>query len=91
MTPDNMTCDKSPRTYIRGSALDPLLQKPDASRHLSQLRSIADGILDPSDAWIGIDTGPAASRAQDQQIVLLNAAELDARTPASADASGMEG
>ena len=40
---------------------------------------------------LGLDTDPAARRAQDQQIVLLNAAELDARTPASAGVSGMEG
>ncbi len=53
MAPDNMTYDKSARTYIRGSAFDPLFLKPDASRYLSQLRSVADGILDPSDAWIG--------------------------------------
>ena len=53
MAPDNMTYDKSARTYIRGNAFDPLFLKPDASRYLSQLRSVADGILDPSDAWIG--------------------------------------
>lgn len=53
MAPDNMVYDKSARTYIRGSAFDPLFLKPDASRYLSQLRSIADGILDRDDAWIG--------------------------------------
>lgn len=53
MAPDNMVYDKSARTYIRGSAFDPLFLKPDASRYLSQLRSVTDDILDPSDAWIG--------------------------------------
>lgn len=53
MAPDNMTYDKSARTYIRGSNFDPLFLKPDASRYLSQLRSVADGILDRADAWIG--------------------------------------
>lgn len=53
MAPDNMTYDKSARTYIRGSKFDPLFLKPDASRYLSQLRSVADGILDRGDAWIG--------------------------------------
>ena len=53
MAPDNMTYDKSARTYIRGSKFDPLFLKPDASRYLSQLRSVADGILDRADAWIG--------------------------------------
>ncbi len=53
MAPDNMVYDKSARTYIRGSEFGPLFLKPDASRYLSQLRSVADGILDRADAWIG--------------------------------------
>ena len=53
MAPDNMVYDKSARTYIRGSKFDPLFLKLDASRYLSQLRSVADGILDRADAWIG--------------------------------------
>lgn len=53
MAPDNMVYDKSARTYIRGGNFDPLFLKPDASRYLSQLRSVADGILDRADAWIG--------------------------------------
>lgn len=53
MAPDNMVYDKSARTYVRGSKFDPLFLKPDASRYLSQLRSVADGILDRADAWIG--------------------------------------
>lgn len=53
MAPNNMVYDKSARTYIRRSAFDALFLKPDASRYLSQLRSVADGILDRADAWIG--------------------------------------
>jgi predicted DNA-binding transcriptional regulator YafY len=53
MAPDNMVYDKSARAYIRGSGFDPRFLKPDAGRYLSQLRSVADGILDRSDAWIG--------------------------------------
>ena len=53
MAPDNMVYDKSARTYIRGNKFGPLFLKPDASRYLSQLRSVADGILDRADAWIG--------------------------------------
>lgn len=53
MAPDNMVYDKSARTYIRGSKFAPLFLKPDASRYLSELRSVADGILDRADAWIG--------------------------------------
>ena len=53
MAPDNMVYDKSARTYIRGAEFDPLFLKPDASRYLSQLRSVADGILDRAESWIG--------------------------------------
>ncbi|CAO3449067.1 WYL domain-containing protein [Azospirillum largimobile] len=53
MAPDNMVYDKSARTYVRGARFAPLFLKPDASRYLSQLRSVADGILDQAAAWIG--------------------------------------
>jgi hypothetical protein len=53
MASGNMVYDKSARAYIRGANFDPLFLKPDASRYLSQLRSVADGILDRADAWIG--------------------------------------
>jgi len=53
MALDNMAYDKSARTYTRGADFSPLFLKPDASQYLSQLRSVADGILDRSDAWIG--------------------------------------
>ena len=53
MAPDNMVYDKSARTYARASEFEPLLLKPDAGRYLSQLRSVADSILDRADAWIG--------------------------------------
>ena len=50
--PDNMVYDKSARTYVRGPAFKPQFLQPDASRYLAQLRSVADGILDPEDSWI---------------------------------------
>lgn len=53
MAPTNMAYDKSARTYVRGDGFSPLFLKPDASRYLAQLRSVADGILDRSDCWIG--------------------------------------
>lgn len=53
MAPNNMAYDKSARTYVRCAAFTPLFLKPDAGRYLSQLRSVADGILDGADAWIG--------------------------------------
>ncbi|MFN9090495.1 MAG: WYL domain-containing protein [Alphaproteobacteria bacterium] len=53
MAADNIAYDKSARTYIRGPKFTPLFLKPDAGRYLSQLRSVADGILDRAAAWIG--------------------------------------
>lgn len=53
MAADNIAYDKSARTYIRGPKFAPLFLRPDASRYLSQLRSVAEGILDRADAWIG--------------------------------------
>src|SRR5690606_29375187 len=53
LAPDNMSYDKSAKAYVRGSDFTPLFLKPDASRYLAQLRSVADSILDRADAWIG--------------------------------------
>lgn len=53
MAPQNMHYDKSARAYVRGVEFAPQFLKPDASRYLAQLRSVADGILDRADAWIG--------------------------------------
>jgi predicted DNA-binding transcriptional regulator YafY len=73
MAPDNMVYDKSARAYVRGSSFNPLFLKPDASRYLSQLRSVADGILDASNAWIGqfpaYDAAPTPTRGVDEKIL----------------------
>ena len=69
LAPDNMTYDKSAKTYVRGTGFSPLFLKPDASRYLTQLRSVADNILDKSDAWIGqcpeFDATPTPTRGVD--------------------------
>ena len=49
----NMVYDKSARTYVRSSSFKPIFHKPDAERYLTQIRSIADGIITSDDAWIG--------------------------------------
>ena len=63
----NIFYDKSAKAYVRGSVFEPLFLQPDAGRYLSQLRSVAEGILDKADAWIGqfpnFDTAAAPSRA----------------------------
>lgn len=50
--PANMIYDKSARTYVRGPEYSEHFLKPDASRYLAQLRSLADGIMDNDDTWI---------------------------------------
>lgn len=50
--PDNMVYDKSARTYVRGPDYAAQFLKPDASRYLAQLRSLADDIMDSDDSWI---------------------------------------
>lgn len=64
--PDNMVYDKSARTYVRGPDYAAQFLKPDASRYLAQLRSLADGILDSHDTWIAglpsYDAAPTPAR-----------------------------
>ncbi len=64
--PDNMVYDKSARTYVRGPDYVAQFLKPDASRYLAQLRSLADGILDSDDTWIAelpsYDAAPTPAR-----------------------------
>ena len=64
--PDNMVYDKSARTYVRGPDYAAQFLKPDASRYLAQLRSLADGILDSDDTWIAelpsYDAAPTPAR-----------------------------
>ena len=64
--PDNMVYDKSARTYVRGPKYSAHFLKPDASRYLAQLRSLADGIMDSDDTWIAglpsYDAAPTPTR-----------------------------
>lgn len=66
LAPDNMVYDKSARTYVRGADYAAKFLKPDASRYLAQLRSLADDIMDSDDTWIAelpsYDAAPTPSR-----------------------------
>lgn len=72
---DNMAYDKSAKAYVRGSDFTPLFLKPDASRYLAQLRSVANGILDRADAWIGslpeFDATPTPARGVDARTLRM--------------------
>ena len=52
LAPDNIVYDKSERAYVRGQDYSAQFLKPDATRYLAQLRSLADGIMESDDAWI---------------------------------------
>jgi hypothetical protein len=51
--PHNAIYDKSAKRYVASEHFEPQFMKPDPDRYLNQLRSVSDGILDRSHAWIG--------------------------------------
>lgn len=73
LAPDNMVYDKSGKTYVRGATFAPLFLKPDATQYLSQVRSVAEGIVSREDAWIGnlpaFDGTPAPARGIDPVVL----------------------
>ena len=73
LAPDNMVYDKSGKTYLRSSSFSPLFLKPDATQFLSQVRSVAEGIVAPEDAWIGnfpaFDAAPSPARGIDPVVL----------------------
>ena len=73
LAPDNMIYDKSGKTYVRSSSFSPLFLRPDATQYLSQVRSVAEGVITPEDAWIGnlpaFDAAPAPARGIDPVIL----------------------
>lgn len=73
LAPDNMVYDKSGKSYVRSSSFKPLFLKPDATQYLAQVRSVAEGIVAPEDAWIGslptFDATPAPARGIDPAVL----------------------
>lgn len=73
LAPGNMVYDKSGKTYIRSPAFEPLFLAPDATQYLSQVRSVAEGIVAREDAWIGnlpaFDATPASARGIDPVVL----------------------
>jgi len=73
LAPDNMVYDKSARMYVRGPDYVAQFLKPDASRYLAQLRSLADGIMDSDDSWIAelpsYDAAPTPARGVDPVVL----------------------
>jgi predicted DNA-binding transcriptional regulator YafY len=54
LAPDNMVYDKSARTYIRGNGFACHFREPDAAHYLSQLRLVADSVMEQEDCWIPV-------------------------------------
>ncbi len=73
LAPGNMVYDKSGKTYVRSSSFSPLFLKPDATQYLSQVRSVAEGLIGSEDAWIGnlplFDAAPAPARGIDPVVL----------------------
>jgi hypothetical protein len=73
LAPDNINYDKSARAYVRASVFKPLFLRPDASLYLSQVRSVAEGIVEKEDAWIGnlpaFDAAPSPARGIDPVVL----------------------
>ncbi|KPF90206.1 transcriptional regulator [Novosphingobium sp. AAP83] len=73
LVPDNMVYDKSGKTYVRSSGFISLFYEPDATSYLSQVRSVAEGIVASHDSWIGnlpaFDTAPSPARGIDPVVL----------------------
>lgn len=71
--PDNLIYDKSAKRYVTSEHFEPQFLKPDPDRYLNQLRSVADGTLDRSHAWIGhfpaFDPVPSPARGLKPEIL----------------------
>ncbi|MCY0093871.1 hypothetical protein [Hoeflea ulvae] len=73
--PDNIVYNKSARTYVRGQAFKSLFRQTYSSRYLSQLWSVADGIIDREALWIAglrpLACGPTPVRNVNPVTLLL--------------------
>ncbi|OAI22058.1 transcriptional regulator [Methylosinus sp. R-45379] len=50
--PNNAIYDKSAKRYVASNRFQPCFLKPDPAAYLNQLRSVFEGIIDRSHAWI---------------------------------------
>ncbi|WIM13831.1 MAG: hypothetical protein OJF58_004800 [Enhydrobacter sp.] len=50
--PDNAIYDKSAKRYVASAQFSPIFLKPDPDGYLSRLRSLAEGLTEPSESWI---------------------------------------
>ncbi len=71
--PLNAIYDKSAKRYVASDQFQPCFLRPDPAGYLNQLRSISEGILDQSHAWIGqslpYDAAPTPVRSVNARIL----------------------
>lgn len=58
LAPENMIYDRSAKRYLAAAHPRPRFLRPDSDRYLSQLRSVADGVLAQEETWLS-DPPPA--------------------------------
>jgi len=73
LAPENIRYDRSEKRYRASESFRPRFLKPDASRYLMQLRSIADGALAREESWLAdipdFDALPMPRRNVDPDIL----------------------
>lgn len=73
LAPANICYDRSQKRYFATEDFKPLFLRPDADRYLSQLRSIADRLLEPAETWLSrlpsFDAMPTPHRRVDPLIL----------------------
>lgn len=52
-SPSNAVYDKSAKRYVAGPDFTLKFLRPDPATYLSRLRSLADGLVEPANSWIG--------------------------------------
>ena len=69
----NIRYDRSQKRYFASDKFSPVFLRPDADRYLSQLRSIADKVLEPDETWLSrapsFDAMPTPHRRVDPFIL----------------------
>jgi hypothetical protein len=73
LAPANIRYDRSEKRYFPAQGFKAIFLRPDADRWLSQLRSIADRVLEPGETWLGglpaFDAMPTPRRRVDPVIL----------------------
>lgn len=71
--PNNAIYDKSAKRYVASERFQPCFLQPDPAAYLNRLRSVSEGILDRSQAWIGqspsYDAAPMPVRGVNAEIL----------------------